>query len=157
MKIYFLRHGEAVPAEEWSGVESERPLTDKGKKDMRIEGRRFAEFGLEFSLVLSSPYARALQTAALAVSAMERPPAISVDGRLKPGFGANEFNDILSSLGELPSVLLVGHEPDFSETIGVLIGGGRLDVKKGSLARIDVVPGEKLATLGLLIPPTFLR
>jgi phosphohistidine phosphatase len=157
MKIYFLRHGDAVPTEEWSGAESERPLTAKGEKDMRLEGRRFAELGLEFSLALSSPYARALQTAALAISAMEKPPAIRVDERLKPGFGVDEFNDILSGLGELPSALLVGHEPDLSDTMAILIGGGRLDVKKGSLARIDIVPGENLATLGLLIPPAFLR
>jgi phosphohistidine phosphatase len=34
--------------------------------------------------------------------------------------------------------MLVGHEPDFSRTISALIGGGRVVMKKGGLARVDV-------------------
>jgi phosphohistidine phosphatase SixA len=33
---------------------------------------------------------------------------------------------------------LVGHEPTFSLTIAELIGGGRVQMKKGALARVDV-------------------
>jgi phosphohistidine phosphatase len=43
--------------------------------------------------------------------------------------------------------MLVGHEPSFSQVIGQLIGGGRIVMKKGGLARVDVnsidtLPGE---------------
>jgi phosphohistidine phosphatase len=34
--------------------------------------------------------------------------------------------------------MLVGHEPDFSRTIADLIGGGRVVMKKGGLARVDL-------------------
>jgi hypothetical protein len=40
-------------------------------------------------------------------------------------------------------VLLVGHEPDFSRAIQ-LVTGGRVDLKKGSLAALD---GSALITL----------
>jgi phosphohistidine phosphatase len=51
--------------------------------------------------------------------------------------------------------MLVGHEPDFSETIRALIGGGRVVCKKGGLARVDLL--SDAATLSgqlvWLIPP----
>jgi len=51
----------------------------------------------------------------------------------------------------------VGHEPDFSDTISRLIGGGRLDLKKGGLALVEL---EDRATpagrLLWLLPPRVL-
>ena len=54
--------------------------------------------------------------------------------------------------------MLVGHEPDFSLVIGQLMGGGRVVLKKGGLACVDVYGGSSgsaellwLATPQLLI------
>ena len=53
--------------------------------------------------------------------------------------------------------MLVGHEPDFSQTIADLTGGGRVVVKKGSLARIDITATAVLGgDLVGLIPPRWL-
>ena len=35
-------------------------------------------------------------------------------------------------------LMLVGHEPDFSLTVGAICGGGDIVCKKGSLARVDL-------------------
>jgi phosphohistidine phosphatase SixA len=35
------------------------------------------------------------------------------------------------------SLMLVGHEPDFSTIIAACTGGGRVECGKGSLARVD--------------------
>ncbi len=47
-------------------------------------------------------------------------------------------------------VLLVGHEPDFSQVIGQLIGGGAVVMRKGGLARVDVTP-QGAALSGALV------
>jgi phosphohistidine phosphatase SixA len=55
-------------------------------------------------------------------------------------------------------LMLVGHEPDFSETIGRVMGGGRLTMKKGALACIQVEdPASLKGTLVWLIPPRVLE
>jgi phosphohistidine phosphatase SixA len=49
----------------------------------------------------------------------------------------------------------VGHEPDLSLTIAELIGGGRVDMKKGGLARVDVRgPGLDGGVLAWLLTPS---
>jgi phosphohistidine phosphatase SixA len=52
--------------------------------------------------------------------------------------------------------MLVGHEPDFSETISQVTGGGRLTMKKGALAHVDVEPATLKGTLVWLLPPKVL-
>jgi phosphohistidine phosphatase SixA len=50
--------------------------------------------------------------------------------------------------------MLVGHEPNMSATIGHLVGGARLDLKKGGLACIDLPdPASRAGALLWLIPP----
>ena len=49
--------------------------------------------------------------------------------------------------------MFVGHEPDFSTTISSLVGG-RVVMKRGGLARIDIVsPQPLLGELVWLIAP----
>jgi phosphohistidine phosphatase len=51
-------------------------------------------------------------------------------------------------------MMLVGHEPDFSLTISALTGGGRILLKKGGLARVDLTSSEPLqGELVWLLPP----
>lgn len=157
MKLYFLRHGDAVAVEDWKGEEAERPLSMKGEADMARVGERLSALGLSFERALTSPYARARRSAELALAAMVSAPALAPDDRLMPGFGIKELAAILSEAGGASSLLVVGHEPDFSRTISSLVGGARIEIKKGALARVDLVPGEARATLELLIPPSLLR
>ncbi len=46
-----------------TGSDSERPLTDKGRKKMRQIAKALRHLGVEFDLILSSPYVRACETA----------------------------------------------------------------------------------------------
>jgi phosphohistidine phosphatase SixA len=52
----------------------------------------------------------------------------------------------------------VGHEPTFSATITTLIGGGRITLKKGALARVEITSFEPLSgdLLWLLQPKTLI-
>jgi phosphohistidine phosphatase len=76
------------------------------------------------------------------------------DPRLEPGFDAEALTDILGEHSESDILMLVGHEPDFSLTVGSLIGGGRVVCKKGGLARVDVVGASSGGgELVWLLPP----
>lgn len=62
MNLYIIRH--AIAAEEDpSGDESQRALTDKGGKKMRQIAKGLRVLGVEFDMILSSPYLRAKETA----------------------------------------------------------------------------------------------
>ena len=79
---------------------------------------------------------------------------LTVDERLEPGFGPRDLAEILEQFPRSNELMLSGHEPDFSETISYLIGGGNIVCKKGSLARVDLVDAGPLAgELAWLIPP----
>lgn len=152
MKIFFLRHGAAVERDEWEGDDAARPLTADGRKAMEREAKTIAQLEIEPDIIITSPLARAKETAAIVAGQLKMKPV--EDARLAGDFGANALTQILREHADAQAVMLVGHEPDFSRTIGELIGGGRMHVKKGGLVRVDVdgaslQPGE----LVWLIPP----
>jgi phosphohistidine phosphatase SixA len=60
------------------------------------------------------------------------------DSRLAHGFDAGRLAEIVEGQGEAARLMVVGHEPDLSDTVAELTGGGRVDFKKGGLARVDV-------------------
>src|SRR5271157_343429 len=62
--IFLLRHGESVGnAEDRFQGQSDFPLTDKGRAQARALAERWLEEDMEFDLCISSPLARASQTA----------------------------------------------------------------------------------------------
>ncbi len=143
MQLYFLRHG-AADWPDWDPAQDHlRPLTREGVRKIKAEAKAMAAWGVTFDAVLSSPYTRAWQTAdivaeTLGLEAVEEP-------RLAPGFNFDRLGEIVRQRPAAAALLLVGHEPTLSLTISQLIGGGRLVMKKGALARVDVITPEPLS------------
>jgi phosphohistidine phosphatase len=157
MDLYFLRHGLAGEREEWKGDDFDRPLTEQGKERVEREAATIAELQLAFDLIVSSPLIRAYQTAEIVARKLEMQDRIVKDERLSPGFGPDHLAKILLAYPKADALLLVGHEPDFSETISHLIGGGRIILKKGGLAYVEVPEAATLkGELVWLIPPKVL-
>jgi phosphohistidine phosphatase len=123
--IWFLRHGDAEDTE----PDFDRRLTQKGRRQSRNAGLALAALGVHIELCLSSPKVRARETAELACDVLG--VEVSLDERLTGG-----RLDPLDVTAGLDDVLLVGHEPDFSDAIAQLTGG-RVDMKKGGLAAVD--------------------
>ncbi len=123
--IWFLRHGEA----EDGTPDHERPLTKKGERQARDAGAALATLGVEPELCVASPRVRARETARLACESLGTD--MTIDERLSGG----PFDPLELAAG-LTEVLLVGHEPDFSDAIAALTGA-RVDMKKGGLACVD--------------------
>ena len=155
VRLYFLRHGLADRAE-FDGTDDRlRPLTDAGRQRLEQQGRFLARMGLKVDVVLSSPLVRARQTAEIVARRLGAGDRLRDDPRLEPGFDTSSLAAILADLGDGDRrVMLVGHEPDFSEVIGEVTGGSMIVCKKGSLARVDVPDRDDLRGLLVwLLPP----
>ncbi len=138
MKLYFLRHGFAGDRSAWKEDDTKRPLTEEGKEKMERIAAAMAKRNLQVDAIVTSPYLRALQTAEIVARALKMEDALTKDDRMAYGFDAQKLGKILVERSKANALMLVGHEPDFSETIGRLIGGGRVVMKKGGLACIDL-------------------
>ncbi len=152
MQLYILRHGLAGDRAEWNGDDAKRPLTNKGKKKMAREAKRFVALGVHPDVILTSPLVRARQTADIV--ACELGVDLQEDQRLAPGFAIDDLADVLREHERAKVLMLVGHEPDLSEVAGNLVGGGRLSMKKGGLACISVTnPSSLQGELICLLTP----
>jgi phosphohistidine phosphatase len=153
MRIYLLRHGLADRSA-WSGADFDRPLTTIGKERMEVEAEFISKLDLGLDHILTSPLARAYQTAEIVAEHLGMLDRLEIDDRISPGFGRAELAEIINKYPQADSLMVVGHEPDFSMTIEGLIGGGSVVCKKGSLARVDLTGmGFLSGELVWLIPP----
>jgi phosphohistidine phosphatase len=158
LKLYFLRHGEAGSRQDWRGEDFDRPLTAMGRKRMKREAASIRNLELPLDIIISSPLVRALQTAEIVAKGHGSATRLVTDGRLRPGFGPGHLAALLAEHRDARGVMLVGHEPDFSETISRVTGGGRLAMKKGALAYVEVEGRAPVkGTLVWLIPPKVLE
>ena len=158
MILYFLRHGLAGVREEWQGDDAERPLTKKGLKNMQKQARTLARLNLRLDMIITSPLTRAFQTADIVARELKMVERLQPDKRLAPGFGRNDLEQVLADHPEAKTIMLVGHEPDFSLTISALTGGGNMILKKGGLVRVDITTINPLqGDLVWLLPPKIMR
>jgi phosphohistidine phosphatase len=143
-QLWLLRHGEAVPHE--SKPDAERELTARGERQAIAAGEGLARLGVEFSACYTSPKVRARDTATLACRALNIEP-VEADA-LANGFGRDAALELLYAHGDDGRVLVVGHEPSFSQVVHDLTGA-RVDFKKGGVAavRIERGSGELLVLL----------
>lgn len=154
MILYFLRHEIAVEREDWADDDALRPLTDAGKQRVELVGKAMAHLQLESVPILTSPLLRARQTAEIVARRLRAVHRIEQEPLLAPGFGPRQLSAIVRARANERGLLLVGHEPDFSYTIGQLIGGAHVVCKKGGLVRVDLSQQQPLqGTLAWLVPP----
>lgn len=147
-QLWLLRHADAEP--HGTRPDAERRLTGRGRRQAEVAGLALARMGVGFHALLSSPKARARETAELALAQMgaEQCPRLELHDPLAGGFAAGQALDALDGAGGEGPVLLVGHEPDLSGIAGDLTGG-RVDLKKGGLAvvRLGGAGGELVLLL----------
>ena len=128
--LTLVRHGKS----DWeTGVENDfdRPLKDRGRKDSPLIGKFLATIGVVPDLLVSSPAARARQTAELLAPAMDYGGEI----RWEPSIYAASAGELMSVLRQLPDqanhVLLVGHNPGFEDLAARLIGADAYGMASG--------------------------
>jgi phosphohistidine phosphatase len=159
VQLHLLRHAHAGVPGAFAGHDDLRPLSAKGEAQSERLGRFLAGVGVRPDAIVTSPKVRAAKTAEIVADALGL--EVTVDERLGGGLDLVAIEAILFDLGEPERPVLVGHDPDFSELLSVLCGGGGsgLTMRKGALARIDAVRPLSPAsgTLRWLVPPDLLK
>jgi len=114
-----------------TGRDFDRRLNDRGQSDAPRIGEEIRRLGLEFDLVLSSPAARAAETAELA----------GLSARFDQQIYDASAGELLAIAqhadDQLQRLMLVGHNPGFERLASKLLGGN-VEMPTGSLVEIDL-------------------
>lgn len=156
VELYLVRHGHAGDPEAWHGPDEKRPLSAKGEGQASKLAAFLRRAGVHPRAILTSPKLRASQTAAPIGDALG--VQVRAEPLLAAGADLVDLERILSAAGDPASLLIVGHDPDFSALAAELTGAETLPLPKGAAARIDanrpLVPGS--GVLRWLVPPDLL-
>jgi phosphohistidine phosphatase len=144
-QLWLLRHGEAVPYDS-KADDGDRELTARGERQSVAAGAALARLGQEFAAAYTSPKKRAADTARLACEALNVSP--QEEDVLADGFDRKDALELVGRHDADARVLVVGHEPTFSQVVHDLTGA-RLDFKKGAVVavRLDGSRGELIVML----------
>jgi phosphohistidine phosphatase len=150
MNLCFLRHGEA-DWPNWDKPDDERPLTERGRKEMRRVAKFLERLKFAPDVILTSPLPRASQTAEIVAERLGI--ELKTEAALAHGFSVERLRRLLAKT-KAECVMVVGHEPEFSEVVKELTGG---DVKfsKAGIALLEINRNCTPGTLLWLFPPKF--
>jgi phosphohistidine phosphatase len=150
-ELYLVRHGVAAERGPEYPDDSVRPLTSDGISRLRRQAAGMDVLGVKLDLILTSPLARARQTADLLAARLLRKGDVVVTPALAPSAPAAALADELGKLQGRTRVALVGHEPDMGELASRLLGTqAPVPFKKGGVCRIDF-KGARTKGAGTLI------
>jgi phosphohistidine phosphatase len=138
MELYILRHGIAEDQSS-TGRDEDRKLTPDGRKKLREVLKKARSAGVSPALILTSPYARALETAEIAADALAYKSELVRTAALVPDARPEEVWTEVRTHRDAAQVLLSSHNPLCAELAGYLLGSPSLniDFKKGAIVRID--------------------
>ena len=120
MRLYLVRHGIAVEGLK-GGItrDSERPLTDEGREEMKLVAKALCKMNIKADLVLSSPLVRARQTAEYIAEAFGLD--VKLTDALAPAVNHTQLFKSVARHEGAKEIFLVGHEPDMGMLVGNLI------------------------------------
>ena len=144
MDVYFLRHANAGESLRDARADEKRPLDQLGIEQSQRMGRVLAALGVKIDAILSSPLVRAKQTAALVAPEIGYTKSVLLDKALRPQASFEEFKEILHRHAKSESIVVVGHNPNQSEFLSLLVSdeatGETIELKKGGLAKLEWKP-----------------
>ncbi|WP_223532705.1 SixA phosphatase family protein [Pseudomonas sp. GL-RE-20] len=116
MKTLFLVRHAKSSWDDTSLPDRDRPLADRGRRDVAKMGKRLAERNVKLDMIMSSPATRVLATAKVIAKMLDcRSKDIVVNDRLY-ACEMDNLLDVIQELGDkLKRVMLVGHNPELAE------------------------------------------
>ncbi|MBR4214720.1 MAG: histidine phosphatase family protein [Bacteroidales bacterium] len=134
-RILILRHAKS----DWSDDnvdDKDRVLNYRGENEAKITAKVMLQKNLSFDAIVSSPAARALQTATIVKKITNYPKEILVE----ECFYFSDMRRILAVIrrldNQVDNVLIVGHNPLWSNLV-LLLAGKRMLMDTGCLAELE--------------------
>lgn len=142
IQLYVLRHGVAGEKGPKYPDDSKRPLVAEGRKETKKAAAAMNVLGLKFDLILTSPYARALETAQITADVLGIKKKVEISPVLEPDASYQDFKAEIKrryAKKKFKSLLIVGHEPHLSGLISRFVfgkPGAPIRLKKSGLAKL---------------------
>jgi phosphohistidine phosphatase len=139
MQLYLFRHG--IAEDQKAGhPDAHRALTGEGRKKVAEVIRLARRAGADPSLIVSSPYVRAVETARIAAAGFDYKGDTVLTETLVPHGSPEKVWAELRDYREEAAVLLAGHEPLLGHLVAYILASPalRVEMKKAALVRIDV-------------------
>ncbi len=161
LELYVVRHAVAFKrdAQRWPD-DAERPLTPEGEAEFRGAARGLGYLVPSVDALLSSPLARAWQTAEI-LAGLEGWPEPKAFPALGPEVSPEDAAIAIEDYAGAGSVAIVGHRPGLHELASYLLtGDAEMDVriKKGGALRLsfDGPTRARTAALRWILTPALL-
>ena len=136
MDLYIIRHARAVD-KDLPVDDAHRPLSGRGRRDAHGVGRAMRDAGAELAAIVTSPLVRAVETAELIAVGLGFDDALDVAPELMPGHHPQAvMEEVLLPRADLPSLALVGHEPQLGVLLGALLRARTAGLSKGVAVRL---------------------
>jgi phosphohistidine phosphatase len=135
-RIYLLRHAKSDWEAEYD-TDHERPLNRRGRTAAAQMGQYLTTIDQAPDLVVTSSAVRARDTVELAMSSGSWDCPVEVTRDLYATSPSSVVHLVQTYAGSHDRLLLVGHEPTWSELASSLIGGGHIKLPTAAIARID--------------------
>ena len=155
MRLFLMRHG--IAARPQGGqADRERPLTAEGSALMRLQAGFLERSGYVVDRLLSSPYLRARQTAALLAPALG--VMVDEEALLVPSCSLRDLDEVLGHYGHPGRVMVVSHQPALGQMVYQLTGA-ETAMRPGTLAVIETarIRPKRGVLLGLYEPGVMAR
>ena len=136
-----------------------RPLDQEGILQVRYIGSMLAAMEVQVEAIISSPLTRAMQTASLVANELAFESPVQADEALLPESDFDQFRGMLARLRKYEEIIVVGHNPSFTEFLSKCISGvagaAEIEFKKGAVAKVEMA--GRNGTLHWLVAPKIAR
>jgi phosphohistidine phosphatase len=155
MQLVIIRHAIAEDPKVFAQTgrpDAQRPLTDDGVDKMKRGVKGLREVLPEITLIATSPFVRAVETAKIVAAAYKDVRTVIIH-ELVPDETGDAFVAWLRGLKSVPVVAVVGHEPHLSALASWLLSGqtrSAIELKKGGVISMEF-EGEPAGGSGVLL------
>jgi phosphohistidine phosphatase len=136
MDLNLLRHADANTV---AATDNARPLSEKGISQAKKVGRFCKEHNIKPDLILTSPVRRAKETAEIVSDILKG--ELMTESWLACGMQPETALEELRGYEKFGTVMIVGHQPDFSLLAAHLLGlqdNEQIAIRKASLTHFEL-------------------
>jgi len=135
--ILLFRHADAASRRDYA-TDHERPLTSRGRSDAQLMGHFLTAIDQQPDHMVTSTATRARQTLTQAREAGGWPHRTQANDALYDAHATDVMAVARDTPDTVDTLMLVGHNPTFTDAAIRLIAGGNLRMTTGTIARIDL-------------------